>query len=357
MTVTIASTTDTEQDVTAANVEANIEPKPVSAAAETTPENEEAGEEVVTPDAESVDVASEEETPDEKIASEAVTEDVQAQDAEEKTEDTSEEIATAPKKRRRRGRSYKDRASQLAREKSIEAARANALERELQNLRQTQAAQPVEKPTEAPRETDTQEAASTEASSDGRPDQDKFESYEEYQEALVDWKVSRRLETHQQEERERIARDQAQRAEQDLVAAHQARIDEFRSEHDDFDVVVERGRNLPMTRPMQDTVLNSDIGPAMMYHLCRNPEECDRIATMHPLAAIKELGKLEARLEVATSGPTRVADSVTKAPKPIKPVGGSAIASSTVPLDQMDYQDYRRVRDKQEEDARANGRW
>ena len=116
MTVTIASTTDTEQDVTAANVEANIEPKPVSAAAETKPENEEAGEEVVTPDAESVDVASEEETPDEKIASEAVTEDVQAQDAEEKTEDTSEEIATAPKKRRRRGRSYKDRASQLARE-------------------------------------------------------------------------------------------------------------------------------------------------------------------------------------------------------------------------------------------------
>ena len=108
---------------------------------------------------------------------------------------------------------------------------------------------------------------------------------------------------------------------------------------------------------MQDTVLSSESGPALMYHLCKNPETCDRIASLPPLVAIKELGRLEAQLEVASSGPTQAARTVTKAPKPIKPVGGSAIASSTVPMDQMNYQDYRRVRNKQEEDARANGRW
>ena len=97
---------------------------------------------------------------------------------------------------------------------------------------------------------------------------------------------------------------------------------------------------------MQDTVLHSEHGPALMYHLCQNPEECDRIAQMHPLAAIKEMGRLEMQLEVATHpGPTHVAEPVTKAPRPIKPVGGGATAS-TVPLDQMSYQDFKRAREK-----------
>ena len=112
-----------------------------------------------------------------------------------------------------------------------------------------------------------------------------------------------------------------------------------------FDAVIEQGKDLPMTAPMQDSVMNSDMGPAVMYHLCRFPEECDRIAALPPMVAIREMGKLEARIEAAQTGPVSSAASVTQAPRPIKPVGGGATAS-TVPLDQMDYQSYRHARMK-----------
>ena len=183
------------------------------------------------------------------------------------------------------------------------------------------------------------------APSAARPSQDDFETYEQYQEALVDWKVTLRLTERDVVERERIERDSTNRAREKSVAAHTARIDTFRQEHDDFDAVIEQGKDLPMTAPMQDSVMNSDMGPAVMYHLCRFPEECDRIAALPPMVAIREMGKLEARIEAAQTGPVSSAASVTQAPRPIKPVGGGATAS-TVPLDQMDYQSYRHARMK-----------
>jgi hypothetical protein len=267
--------------------------------------------------------------------------------------------AVAPKrKRRRRGRSYKDRASQLAREKATETARADALEARLNALANTELPQapPASSGEDTPPtqdETPVEASSSTETTgSDGRPTQEDFETYDEYQEALLDWKVNERLQAHTTEQRNRIERQETQHAQEQLVATHTARIDQFRSEHSDFDAIVEKGKNLPMTRPMQDSVLNSDAGPALMYHLCQNPEECDRIAGMHPMQAIKEMGKLEARLEVAQSGPTSKAESITRAPRPIKPVGGGVTASS-VPLDQMSYQDYKRAREKQIEGYRS----
>ena len=83
-----------------------------------------------------------------------------------------------------------------------------------------------------------------------------------------------------------------------------------------------------------------------MYHLSQNPEECDRIAGLNPMMAIKEMGKLEARLEDASTGPSSSGFSVTKAPRPIKPVGGGATAS-TARLDDLPYQEYKRQREIQ----------
>jgi hypothetical protein len=346
MTVTISSTTDTVDEVKDVATQANpVEEPPTS-----TPESE-----VETAPVEAV---SETDATDNDQSVAASSEDEPAEEpAEESAEEPAEDapaIAVAsdevPKpKRRRRGRSYKERASQLAREKAQETARAQALELELERLRaEPPPAPPVAEPPEeaALPEEHAAEGSEEAPRADGRPNQDSFETYEDFQEALVDWKVTQRLEADQRDRVERDAREKTQRATRDLVAAHTARIDEFRTKHEDFDAVVEAGQHLPITQPMQDSVLNSDLGPEMMYHLCRNPEECDRIASMHPIVAIKEMGRLEARLEVARTGPTPTAKSVTRAPRPIKPVGGGVTASS-VPLDQMSYQDYKRAREQQ----------
>ncbi len=371
MTVRVASTTDTDAEVKDASQMELSETKddpfgltsaPSSGHAPDADTSDDATESEETP---AVDATSKEtdEVPledpvDDGDRLDATTEDEPEDSPVDETPTDPVQTAPAPRKRRRRGRSYKERASQLAREKAAETQRANALDLELQRLRSLAASQPPgsETPERTPvnaappedvpvasPETTTPDAITASA----KPLQENFETYDEFQEAIVDWKVSERLTHHEAQQRDRIERDRAQRAQEDLVAAHTARIDTFRSEHGDFDAVVTAGKDLPMTRPMQDAVLNSESGPAMMYHLCQNPEECDRIAAMNPILALKEMGRLEGRLEAAPPGPTSTTESITKAPRPIKPVGGGATASTIQP-DQMSYQDYKRYREKQE---------
>jgi hypothetical protein len=367
MTVTISSTTDTQAEVESASNHANP-PDEIPATNDVVEvaaryqQPEVSADEAAT--AETLDAAGEGEEPAPDVVAEEPDEapeeavaDVTAAEAQE------DDMPEAPKKRRRRGRSYKDRASQLAREKASEKGRADSLQAELDGIKAardrvlTPPEPPVKPETPIVPGEDTVEVAPryrqpdvspdvAAAPSAGRPNQDDFETYDQFQEALVDWKVNLRLTERDAVERERIERVSAKRAHDAVVDAHAVRIDTFRAAHSDFDAVIEQGKSLPMTKPMQDSVLNSDMGPAVMYHLCQFPEECDRMAAMPPMVAIREMGKLEARIEAAQTGPASSAASMTSAPRPIKPVGGGATAS-TVPLDQMDYQSYRRARMKQ----------
>jgi hypothetical protein len=355
MTVTIASTTDTESQVAEVNKVANEE-KPIG--------------DISSPQADGVphDVASDESGADERASSAEEpdtdsSDDVEVSSAEtdegvdasgETDDETQESVAEEEprKKKKRRGRSYKDRASQLAREKAFEKQRADslasqlqALERQREAFTRTQEAQSKK----AAGESEDSESPATESSADAakgteKPVQSDFDTYEDFSEALVDWKVSERLETHEVKRRASIEHDQVLTARNRAVDAHRVRIDAFREENADFDTVIEKAKDLPMTQPMQDSVINSDVGPAVMYHLSKNPEECDRISRLHPMAAIKEMGKIEAQLEVASTGPTSRAESVTRAPRPIKPVGGGATAS-TVALDKLPYQEYKKARE------------
>ena len=150
----------------------------------------------------SVEADSAEEMPLEEAA--APDEEAPAKEASEETPPEEEaESEDVPRKRRRRGRSYKDRASQLAREKAAESARADLLAREVNALRR---AAPVS-PSVAPPNEAEEPSVEAKETGDKKPLQEDFETYEEFQENLVDWKVSRRLETHQQDERERIMRE------------------------------------------------------------------------------------------------------------------------------------------------------
>jgi hypothetical protein len=348
MTVTIASTTDTEEQVAELNTAANEETPAgdlSSQQAGGVPNDSETSDESGETDvvaAESDEASSEEVSDDASESNEPV---------EASSDEGDTESADEPKrKRRRRGRSYRDRASQLAREKAAEQARADRLENEIRTLRAQQAQRPVAETDQGTSDDEAQPevqaSESAPAPKDGKPDQDKFETYEEYAEALMDWKVDQRMVAQESEHRVRIEQDQAQKAHESSVATLHERIDTFREANPDFDAVIEKGKDLPMTRPMQDSVLNSDLGPALMYHLSKNPEECDRISQLHPMAAIKEMGKLEARLEDVSTGPSSSTHSVTKAPKPIKPVGGGATASTTR-LDDLPYQEFKRQREIQ----------
>lgn len=70
----------------------------------------------------------------------------------------------------------------------------------------------------------------------------------------------------------------------------------------------------PCSAPMADAIRTSEAGAEVAYHLASNPDEARRIAAMTPLAQVREIGRLEARVgRGAGAGQTR---AVSGAPSP-----------------------------------------
>jgi hypothetical protein len=180
-----------------------------------------------------------------------------------------------------------------------------------------------------------------------RPRAEQFTDYDEYQEKLVDWKLEQRL--AEREARERQAAEEWQRQEQSrkLNESWQERLEQTRETVADYDEVLANVENFKLPRYFQDAIMGSEIGPTLAYELAKQPKELQRILRLDPVSAVRELGKLEARY-AAQPNSSGSASPVTpsKAPEPIRPVGGGG-RTSTKPLDQMDYQDFKRAREQQ----------
>jgi hypothetical protein len=99
-------------------------------------------------------------------------------------------------------------------------------------------------------------------------------------------------------------------------------------------------------------LLASEAGGAdLAIHLAEHPEVAAELNKMPIERAVKETAealvilKYEAQRASGQQAPARRA--VSQAPTPIKPLGGGNTKSS-VPLDSLSYQDFRRVRDQQQ---------
>lgn len=97
-----------------------------------------------------------------------------------------------------------------------------------------------------------------------------------------------------------------------------------------------------MTDDMAKAIRVSPVATELAYHLGKNLEEAERISELSPVGQIRELMRLEAKLEAAA--PAKPA--VSSAPAPIKPVGAKGAVPSTDP-EKMSMEDYRELRKKQ----------
>lgn len=79
--------------------------------------------------------------------------------------------------------------------------------------------------------------------------------------------------------------------------------------------------DLQITMPMSVAILNAENGPDVAYWLGQNPDQAARIATLTPLQATIEIGRISARLEASDKPAER------KAPPPHKPLGASNAAT------------------------------
>lgn len=225
-----------------------------------------------------------------------------------------------------------------ARVRELEAKLADAskderreIKEEIEELVETAPKPKAEKASPRPKAGDQKE--------DGTP---KFATWEEYEDALLEWNTERVLakadERQTQREQEQTIAVQNRKIEQ----SWNTRVDKAREQHEDFDDVALAkdgpGKHIARGSVVDQWILDSKHGAEILYHFGNNLPDLLRYSKMNPIQASRELYKLEAGL-ADSSGASDFDDEptppkkdvkeikVTKAPKPASEVGGRGTAA------------------------------
>lgn len=150
---------------------------------------------------------------------------------------------------------------------------------------------------------------------EGPPRRDDFQSLDEYLEAKTDWQLAERFKVIEQ----RAAEAQKQRAIEQLEATWEQRLQAETEKDEAFEEYVERV-GTKITPLAGVAIKEAEKGPEIVRFLGENPAELKRISQLTPAAQVREIGKIEARLE---SKPAAKAVA-PKAPQPVTPVKGSS---------------------------------
>lgn len=241
--------------------------------------------------------------------SEADKDDAEADGDELEAKDDSEKVKTKTKS-----------GSQRRKER---AERAEAEVTRLQGLMETMALKGA-----GDTKTESKEAQAAKVNDAGKPIPETFETHAEYVEALTDWKIEQR-------EQAKIANDHKAKIEtehQTLMKSHSDRVKAFKEKTADFDDVMETVDDVPVSPTISGIIFSSENGADLMYALAKNRAEFERINTLSPIAAAREIGKIEAALSASGASEAKNTEpkKQTKAPAPIVPVGskGGSVSKS-----------------------------
>ena len=157
---------------------------------------------------------------------------------------------------------------------------------------------------------------------DKPPERASFESYEDFLDAKAEY-------TGRKAAREERARSEQEQLANKSAETKQAAFSNFQNKvkekYPDIEDRIEAISEISMSDSVLQAIAESDVGPDILNHFATNPKDCERIASLSPSSAIRELGKLEARFE-SKPEPKKTA---SKAPTPINPGGGGSPSDDT----------------------------
>lgn len=149
-----------------------------------------------------------------------------------------------------------------------------------------------------------------------KPTLDKFDSEEEYFEALVDWKNSEREIKSSTSNQENTIKSQQETAEKD----HNSKVDSMLSsgtgKHEDFMASVQTVPGNLFRHDVIAAIVEAENSEDVAYFLAKNLQEAEKISNMNGTQRAIAIGQISARLAIPITKKT------SNAPDPIKP-GGS----------------------------------
>jgi hypothetical protein len=112
----------------------------------------------------------------------------------------------------------------------------------------------------------------------------------------------------------------------------------------DFDDMVSSS-DVVVSDQVRDAILESDVGPRILYHLAENPEIAQKISKASLITALREIGKLEAKFEKTEPKEVKTVAVKSKAPAPISPLKGTSSEQAVITdTDKMTYAQYKAMR-------------
>ena len=174
-----------------------------------------------------------------------------------------------------------------------------------------------------------------------KPNPDDFDSHADYVEALTDWKVNQfDKQKQQKEERSRFESEQ-----QKAIQAHVERVKSYAEKVADFEDVISEVDDIPVSAAVQELIISSENGAALMYELAKNRDFYSSLCKMSPIQAARELGKFEAKMSSSNSE-EKLTKKITSAPKPLSSVGSGKGVVNKSP-DEMNQKEYEKWRAEQ----------
>lgn len=170
-----------------------------------------------------------------------------------------------------------------------------------------------------------------------RPQEDDFDTFDEYIDKLTDWKVDQAVAKSEQKSARKAVEDTQRTAEITL----KTKLDKGKEKWDDF-VETITSPLFPANETVKQALMVCDEPDEVAYHLGKNTEKAVMISNMTPVAAAAAIGKLEAEIIATRKDNPRPTKTITKAPTPIKPVGASEIVQKDP--EKMSHEEYRTAR-------------
>ena len=165
---------------------------------------------------------------------------------------------------------------------------------------------------------------------EGKPQASQFNDAFEYAEALAEWSAENALKQRDAEEAGRKAKETQEK----ILKSWNEKIAKAKADLPDFDRMVQSS-TIVVGDEIRDSILESDVGPQLLYFLASDDDFAKRLTEMPVVKALREIGKLEAKFEAKEEKPrkaekVRETVSSSKAPEPIKPLSGGKVGKDVM---------------------------
>jgi hypothetical protein len=165
-----------------------------------------------------------------------------------------------------------------------------------------------------------QQAVPQVQNNDLEPQPGQFQDAFEYAKALAQFSTETALKERDKQDANKKANEELQKT----IQSWSARLEKTKAEIPDYDDIVNTA-NVTISEDIKFSILESDVGPRILYHLAEDLEFARKIAEMPTRKALLEIGKLEKLYERTETKAEPVVKSRAPAPiRPLKAAGGVA---------------------------------